>query len=93
MSLGVIKYLSGDNNKVGDVIPVDFVSDYVILCSGMMANSNELSIFQCCTSSKNPNTIRNFNENAERYWKAYPNPQRIMDINVTVIANKKYLRF
>lgn len=50
----MLKHIHADPNAIGDVIPVDVVSDEVIVTGAMCANTHNLSVFNCGASSRNP---------------------------------------
>lgn len=37
--IGMVKYIPGNETRLGDIIPVDFVSDHCIVAAALMANS------------------------------------------------------
>lgn len=47
-------FLHCDSQKIGDTIPVDYVSNMIIAVGALQANKNELKILHSSTSSKNP---------------------------------------
>jgi 1-acyl-sn-glycerol-3-phosphate acyltransferase len=55
MGMGVIKFLEGANTNVGDVIPVDYVSNAIIVASAIIFKKRkEYFICQAASSSENP---------------------------------------
>lgn len=54
IGLGLIRRGYGNIDNIVDLIPVDFVADYILVISVKDANKNALSLYQCGTSDKNP---------------------------------------
>lgn len=52
--IGMLKYLHSNPNSIVDIIPVDIVSDEVIVTGAICANLKQLSVFNCGTSNRNP---------------------------------------
>lgn len=54
--IGMLKHIHVNPNVIGDIIPVDVVADEVIVTGAFCASNQELNIFNCATSSRNPTT-------------------------------------
>ena len=52
--VGAIKDMYSVFNNVGDVIPVDYVSDCCITCGAFYANKSQTNVIHCSTSYLNP---------------------------------------
>lgn len=52
--IGMLKHIHANPNAIGDVIPVDVVSDEIIVTGAMCANMKDISVFNCGASSRNP---------------------------------------
>lgn len=52
--IGMLKHIHVNPDSIGDIIPVDIVSNEVIVTGAMCANNQEINIFNCATSSRNP---------------------------------------
>ena len=50
IGLGILKYMQGNGDNIGDQVPVDFVSDFIIVAGAAMANSKKLEVFNCAAS-------------------------------------------
>jgi len=48
--VGVIRYIHNVGTNVGDVIPVDYVSDFAIIAGCVYANNKELTVIHCSSS-------------------------------------------
>ena len=47
---GVVRYINGGLDFVTDLIPVDFVSNYIIVATALEANKPNLTVINCGTS-------------------------------------------
>lgn len=54
--LGIVNFVRGDGNNIADLIPVDYVSNAIIVAAAMEANKPQLSVINCGTSHSNPIT-------------------------------------
>ena len=54
VGLGVMTLLPIDLNSIGDNVPVDNVTDYIIAVTAHTAKQNTLEVYQASSSSKNP---------------------------------------
>jgi hypothetical protein len=53
---GIINYIPGGNDVTCDIIPVDYVSNTILVASALHANQPSLSVINCGTSHQNPVT-------------------------------------
>ena len=62
--LGILKYLKGTGLNRFDVIPVDIVSNGILISIVNLANSNDkrLKIYNCGTSVQNPITMGQYKD-------------------------------
>lgn len=54
VGMGVVKFLQGDPENIGDVIPVDYVSNSILVSIPAIYNQNRYFICQAASSSENP---------------------------------------
>jgi fatty acyl-CoA reductase len=54
--LGFVKVINGNPKKIGDVIPVDFVANNIILASAFNFRQKNLPIYHVGSSDRNPLT-------------------------------------
>ena len=66
--IGLIKIFKGNENLIGDQIPVDFVADEIIVGSAYMARKGQIEVFHIGTSLRNPVTWRTARECVVEYW-------------------------
>lgn len=91
--IGMLTHIHVNPNLIGDIIPVDVVSDEVIVCGALCASNNELNIFNCSTSSRNPMTWKISQKRAIAYWKLNPPEKRLQQITVKLLENESLVRF
>lgn len=91
--IGMLKYLHANSNNIGDIIPVDIVSDEVIVTGALCANTNDLNVFNCGSSSKNPMLWGLSKKQTMLYWTMNPPEKRLSKPNIRLIKNDKHLRF
>lgn len=76
VGLGLLKTLNGDIQLIGDQVPVDYVADFIIVTAAYQACRNELQIFHCCSSARNPMTWSIAKEQVESFWSRNPSSQQ-----------------
>jgi hypothetical protein len=52
--IGMIRYLEADEKSFADIIPVDCVSDQILVSAALYAKNEELNVMNCGSSYKNP---------------------------------------
>ncbi|XP_026732884.1 putative fatty acyl-CoA reductase CG5065 [Trichoplusia ni] len=55
---GVNRVIYGNKNNVLDLIPVDYVSNLSIVAAARVKSSKEVTVYNCCTSSIKPITLK-----------------------------------
>lgn len=53
---GIVNYVPGDGSNIADLIPVDFVTNSIIVSTAAHARTPELKIVHIASSHKNPLT-------------------------------------
>lgn len=56
VGLGIVRVINGDHKKIGDVIPVDLVSNTIIVASAHNFRQTNLPIYHVGSSDRNPIT-------------------------------------
>lgn len=56
MSSGVLKVAKGRGSNVTDLVPVDIVTNLVIVAATECRKSNQIKVYNCCTGGSNPIT-------------------------------------
>ena len=64
---GIINYVPGHNDIISDLVPVDFVSNTIIVCTAIEACKPKLAIVHCGTSHQNPVTWGYFMTTGVKY--------------------------
>lgn len=56
--MGLVKVLYGDEDLIGDNVPVDFVVDYILVATAYTNSHDGVEIMHCTSSARNPMTWR-----------------------------------
>lgn len=88
--IGIVKFLPGSLDHVGDQVPVDFVADMIIVAAAYAANKKKVSVFHSVTSSKNPTTFRIVRDTMKDYFTRHPPEKRIGKPDFDLIENRKF---
>ena len=88
--IGILKFLPGSLDCIGDQIPVDFVSDQIIVAAAYAANKKKVSVFHSGTSSKNPTSFRIVSETTKAYFTRHPPEKRMGKCDLDLIESRKY---
>ena len=89
--IGIVKFLPGNIDSVGDQIPVDYVTDMIIVAAAYAANKRgKISVFHSGTSSKNPTTFRIVRDTMKDYFTRHPPEKRIGKPDFDLIENRKF---
>ncbi|EAS00429.1 male sterility protein (macronuclear) [Tetrahymena thermophila SB210] len=91
--IGMLKYIHANRNAIGDVVPVDVVSDQIIVTGALCANLRDLSVFNASTSSRNPMLWEVSERNTVQYWRANPPEKRLGSCEAQLIKDERHLRF
>lgn len=91
--IGMLKHIHANPNAIGDVVPVDVVSDEVIVTGAICANAKDISVFNCGTSSRNPMIWEISRKQTELYWSLNPPEKRLSKPRPQLIKDEKVLRF
>lgn len=95
--MGILRELPGDENKIGDQIPVDLVSNQILLHIPLTVHQARqqkagaephLVVTHCSTSETNPIVWRETLEHLTRAYKKSPFEQRVFNPSLQLFANK-----
>ncbi|EGR33136.1 hypothetical protein IMG5_060860 [Ichthyophthirius multifiliis] len=89
--IGIIKHLNANPDNIADVIPVDCVSDTIIVSGALCAGSQNLRIFNNGISYKNPINWELTRQQCTIYWQNNPYAKQISPVNVKLIKNERIL--
>jgi fatty acyl-CoA reductase len=70
--VGLIRYLNTNATVRGDLIPVDYVSNSIIIGTAAQASKNCYNIVHCNSTHSNPVTWAKYAEYCYNYLKFYP---------------------
>jgi hypothetical protein len=75
--LGLLREIPGDPNNIGDIVPVDIVTNQIIASipythQQFLKSKSSLCINHCATSSINPVVWREVMDYLSAYWKRSP---------------------
>ncbi len=87
----MLKYLHSADNIIGDSIPVDFVSDSIIVSAAIYANIKDLTVIHCGSSSRHPITWGFARDMVYTYWQDNPPENKISKPRVKFVKHPKLL--
>ena len=90
--LGIIRHLEGKATNIGDMIPVDFVVDWIIAAGACYANTNEFTVIHCASSSIHPLSWKTTQESVVKYWTQSPPEKTAGKCIFNLIENPKVLK-
>ncbi len=76
-ALGMLRYVWGKANNVGDLIPVDFISNASIVAAMHCAGSPELNVFHVTSSHRNPLQWGRARDYMEAFTNNHPPPKAL----------------
>lgn len=85
--IGLVKDLYGDENMIGDQVPVDMVADSILVAAAFEANKPKLEVYNICSSARNPMTWKVSKECVLKYWNTNPTRTRISSARVKFHKN------
>lgn len=71
VGLGKVSELKGRNANIIDMIPADYVSNFMLMV-GLRMKENEKNVYNLSTSSLNPLRVGRWIETIESYWNQNP---------------------
>lgn len=91
--IGMIRYLQADERSIADIIPVDCVSDQILVVAALCANNKETNIVNSGTSCKNPVEWDLTQKQCTLYWTNNPSKKQVSNVSVKLITNQRLLKF
>lgn len=76
-SMGALRYVYGKANNVGDMVPVDFVSNSMIVAAMYYANTPEMQVVHCSTSHRNPIKWGKARDDMASFTNNHPPPKAL----------------
>jgi hypothetical protein len=89
---GLLKYVHGDVNNVTDIIPVDYVSNTILVTTALNAFKPGLTVVHANSSHKNPVTWGEYLQAGWENLKVQPIPYQVYQPDVQFINNKRTLK-
>ena len=77
IGLGILKIAMGKKNKITDQVPVDIVSNAVIVCGALFCRPQQPMVIHVGSSARNPVQWKTCNDVINAYWKKSPADKRI----------------
>ena len=90
--LGVINWIHGSKDNIADIIPVDIVSNMIIVGSALQANKPSLVVAHSASSHRKPITWGEFRTYTFEYLKHHPYDMQLFRISVNFIENERLFR-
>lgn len=89
--IGILNYVNGTVLSKVDLIPVDFVTNHIIVSTAHQSKRPGLTVFHSSTSDANPITWHQFIEYAYNFIKTQPFHMQVFTPSVTFIENQKLI--
>ncbi|CAK69516.1 unnamed protein product (macronuclear) [Paramecium tetraurelia] len=91
--IGLVKIYKGKENLITDQVPVDFVSDMILVAGAYEANKNNFQIYHCGTSARNPAPWKVTKDTCFEYWNANPPSVKVSPCTIEINNNLCYYRY
>jgi len=91
-SIGLLKFVQGRAENIGDQIPVDFVSDTIIVAAAAYAKSPEINVVHSASSTQNPVSWRRASAIMSKYFKANLPAKRLASPHFRLIPSETELK-
>lgn len=85
--LGLLKHIEGKESIIGDQVPVDYVSAFILVAAAFCANKDQLEVFHCASSSRNPVSWGKCRELCKDYLSIYGYPEK------AIAKSRQFLMF
>eukprot|EP00742_Colponemidia_sp_Colp-10_P010413 GILJ01011431.1.p1 GENE.GILJ01011431.1~~GILJ01011431.1.p1 ORF type:complete len:1177 (+),score=214.25 GILJ01011431.1:40-3570(+) len=90
--VGLLRVAWGDNEVIGDQIPADYVADLIIVAGAFCRPTNEIRVYHCGSSSRNPIKWGEARVLALQYWRAHPPEKRLGKARTTLYKSQAAYR-
>jgi alcohol-forming fatty acyl-CoA reductase len=90
--MGVINFIHGKKNNIADLIPVDIVSNMIIVGTAHQANKKELKVIHSSSSNRRPVTWVEYKEYIFEYLKNNPYNIQLFKPYIEFIENDKIFK-
>ena len=75
--LGVVTYLPGNPKHVGDLVPVDYVADFILVAAYFGSSHTGVHIMHSSSSHRNPVSWETCTSAVLKYWSSNPPLKRV----------------
>ena len=90
--LGVVSHVKGDPRNIGDLIPVDYVADYILAAAYYGSINKGVHIMHSCSSEINPVTWGTCSEVVVKYWRENPPEKKFAECNFKIYESTTILK-
>lgn len=89
---GVINYIYGRYDGIADIIPVDYVSNAIIVSTAMCADKPGLTVVHSNSSHLNPISWGKYTSIGYTYLETQPLSTQVFKIDPSYISNKPIVK-
>ncbi|TNV85444.1 hypothetical protein FGO68_gene11996 [Halteria grandinella] len=90
VAVGLLEYINSKEDNVADIVPVDYVSNAIIVGTALEANKPGLSVCHSSTSHSNPITWGEFMKYGFDYFVTQPMSQQLFRPRLTFIQDQRF---
>ena len=90
ISSGAVHYFAASRFSRGDMIPVDFVSNSILVGTASQAGSDSLTVAHCASSHLNPVTWKRYSQHVLDYSRVQPMDQRLGTLSFRVVSKPAF---
>jgi len=88
ISSGAVHYFASNYFNRGDMIPVDFVSNAILIGTAFQANKDSLTVKHCASSHLNPITWKKYSDYILEYSRIQPMEQMLGNLSIKVVSKQ-----
>jgi 1-acyl-sn-glycerol-3-phosphate acyltransferase len=92
VGLGLLKISLGDENNIGDQIPVDTVTNCVIIAAALACNTGKMPVIHVGSSARNPLIWKTCNDIVGGHWNRSPPEKAISKCNLKLTKSILYYK-
>ena len=90
VGLGLINYIHSQLTNPFDIVPVDIVTNSILVASAYGATkSGELMVYNCGTSAENHVTMLGYKDYVDAAYTYHKFNQQVFPVNIQFIKNKR----
>lgn len=76
--IGIVREVFAKKKLVSDQVPVDYVSNFILVASAVGAAKKGLNLYHCASSSVNPLTWRATRDYMYEYFQKFPSEKKLV---------------